>query len=54
MYNFIEYSDNYSDTPGGLWQLKRDELPVTAVGNPENISTANSTYFKYKSSFLNL
>ena len=24
MYNFIEYSDNYSDTSGRLWQFKRD------------------------------
>ena len=23
MYNLIEYSDNYSDTSGSLWQLKR-------------------------------
>ena len=26
MYNLIEYSDNYSDTSGSLWQLKRDEI----------------------------
>ena len=26
MYNFIEYSDNYSDTSGSLWQFKRDEI----------------------------
>ena len=25
MYNLIEYSDNYSDTSGTLWQFKRDE-----------------------------
>ena len=25
MYNLIEYSDNYSDTSGSLWQFKRDE-----------------------------
>ena len=24
MYNLIEYSDNYSDTWGSLWQFKRD------------------------------
>ena len=23
LYNLIEYSDNYSDTSGGLWQFKR-------------------------------
>ena len=26
MYNLIEYSDNYSDTSGSLWQFKRDEV----------------------------
>ena len=25
MYNLIEYSDNYSDTSGSLWQFKRDK-----------------------------
>ena len=24
MYNLIEYSDNYSDTSGSLWQIRRD------------------------------
>ena len=43
MYNLIENSDNYSDTSGSLWQFKRDELPVTSTGNPDNVSTANST-----------
>ena len=26
IYNLIEYSDNYSDTSGSLWQFKRDEI----------------------------
>ena len=26
MYNLIEYSGNYSDTSGSLWQFKRDEI----------------------------
>ena len=26
LYNLIEYRDNYSDTLGGLWQFKRDEI----------------------------
>ena len=26
MYNLIEYSDNYSDTSGRLWNFKRDEI----------------------------
>ena len=27
MYNLIEYSDNYSNTSGSLWQFKRNEIP---------------------------
>ena len=52
MYILIEYSDNYSDTSESLWQFKRDESPATDDGNPDNVSTANSTSFKYKSSFM--
>ena len=26
LYNLIEYSNNYSDTSGSLWQFKRDEV----------------------------
>ena len=52
MYNLIEYSDNYSDTSGSLWQFKRDESPVTNAGNLDNVSVDNSSYFKYKSSFI--
>ena len=52
MYNLIEYSDNYSDTSGRLWQFKRDESPVTNAGNLDNVSTNNSISFKYKSRFL--
>ena len=50
MYILIEYSNNYSDNSGSLWQFKRDESPVTNDGNPDNVSTNNSTSFKYKSS----
>ena len=46
MYNLIEYSNNYSDTSGSLWQFRRD------AENPGNVSAANSTSFKYKSSFF--
>ena len=52
IYSLIEYSDNYSDTSGRLWQFKRDESPITNAGNPDNVSTTNSTSFKY-SGFLN-
>ena len=27
LYNLIEYSDNYSDTFGPLWQFKTNEVP---------------------------
>ena len=37
MYNLTEYSYNYSDTSGNLWQFKRDEQ------NMENGSSANVT-----------
>ena len=52
MYNLTEYSDNYSDTSGSLWQFKRDESPVTNAGNPDNVSVDNSSSFKYKSSLI--
>ena len=52
MNNLIEYSYNYSDTSGSLWQFKRDESPVTNAGNPDNNSVDNSTSFKYKSSSI--
>ena len=52
MYNLIEYSDNYSDTSGSLWQFKRDESPLTNDVNLDNVSVDNSTSFKYKSSFF--
>ena len=51
VYNLINYSDNYSDTLGNLWQFKRDES-VTNAGNPDNVSTASSISFKYKSFFF--
>ena len=52
MYNLIEYSDNYLDTSGSLWQFKRDKRNMNN-GNPANVATDDSSYFKYKSSFLN-
>ena len=29
MYNFIEYSENYSDNSGSLWYFKTDEQNMT-------------------------
>ena len=52
MYNLIEYSDNYSDSSGSLWQFKRDESRTNNAGNPLNVALDNSTSFKYKASIL--
>ena len=49
MYNLIEYSDNCLDTTGSLWQFKRDEQNMNN-GNPADVTTADSSSFKYKSS----
>ena len=44
MYSLIEYSDNYSDTSGSLWNFKRDgieeDVDLTLDGNhiPNNSS----------------
>ena len=48
MYNLIEYSDNYSDTSGSLWDFKRDEIV-----NNANVTNDNNAYsFKYKRSLI--
>ena len=47
MYNLIDYSDNYSDTSGSLWNFKRDEI----TGNI-NLTKNNSSSFKYKSNLI--
>ena len=52
MYNLIEYSDDYSDTSGSLWQFKRDEQPKENNGEISDVNTDNSSSFKYKSVFI--
>ena len=47
MFNFIEYSYNYSDTSESLWQFKRDE-----VGENNDLIVDNSPSFKYKSNII--
>ena len=47
MYNLIEYSDNYSDTSGSLWQFKRDEIEENF-----DLTVDNSSSFKYKSNII--
>ena len=43
-YNLIEYSDNYSDTSGSLWNFKRDEI----INNVDVTNDNNASSFKYK------
>ena len=44
MYNWNEYSDNYSEASESLSLFKRDEVPA----NNTNLSVDNSKSFKYK------
>ena len=48
MYNLIEYSDNYSDTSGSLWQYKRDEI----INNADVTNDNNDPSFKYKAKLI--
>ena len=48
MYNLIEYSDNYSDTSGSIWDFKRDEINDNADVTNDN----NAPSFKYKTSII--
>ena len=49
----IEYSDNYFDTSGSLWQFKRDEIEGNVdLTVDDNHIPNNSSSFKYKSSFI--
>ena len=51
MYNFKEYSNNYSKTSGTLWQYYRKEPALTDPGVIANFSFANnSALFKFKKS----
>ena len=52
MCNLIEYSDNYADSSGSLYQFKRDESPMNDAENPLNVALDNSTSFKYKAILL--
>ena len=47
MYNLIEYSDDYSDTSGSLWQFKRDEIEENVdLAVDDNSIPNNSSSFK--------
>ena len=47
MYNLPEYSDNYSDTSGSLWNFKRDEIEKEA-----DLTINNASSFKYKANLI--
>ena len=47
MHNLIEYSDNYSDTSGSLWQFKRDEIEGDV-----DLTINNASSFKYKANLI--
>ena len=48
MYNLIEYSDNYSDNSGSLWDFKRDEI----VDNADVTNDNNAPSFNYKANLI--
>ena len=50
LYNMVEYSDNYADTTGSLYQYKRPE-PRGNNDNNVNLGTALSS-FKYQSGLV--
>ena len=46
MYNLLEYSDNYQNSTGSLYQFKRDEPP------DDNAEVGNNTSLVYKSKLI--
>ena len=48
MYNLIEYSDNYSDTSGSLWNFKREEI----INNADMTNDNNAPSFKNKANLI--
>ena len=52
MYNLIEYSDNYAETTGNLWQYCKDIPALNANGEIVNFTTGNLTdSFNFKVKF---
>ena len=42
MYKLVEHSDNYSDTSGSLWDIKRDDIVDNAeMTNGDNAPSLN-------------
>ena len=48
VYNLIEYSDNYSDALGSLWDFKRNEI----INNADVTNDDNAPSFKYKANLI--
>ena len=51
MYNLLEYSKNYKNTTGSLWNYYRDE-PNSSTDNNICHSILNSESFDYKPNFM--
>ena len=47
MYNSIEYSDNYSNTSGSLWNFKRNEIEGDV-----DLTIDNASSFRYKANLI--
>ena len=54
LYNFIEYSDKYVDTTVSLYHYKRPEQSLGANNTSVNVTTANSSSFKYQSGLIKI
>ena len=53
MYSLIEYSENYNDSSGSLFQFKRDESSINnGSRNLLSFTLNNSLPFKYKANLL--
>ena len=42
LYNLTEFSDNYSDSIGTLFQFRRNEKNLNAAGNIDNVNSNDS------------
>ena len=47
IYNLIKYSNNYSETPGSLWEYYRHEPALSDSGSVDDIP-GKSAFFKFK------
>ena len=52
MYNLLEYSKNYKNTTGSLWNYYRDEANSSTDDNNITHSILNSKAFDYKANFI--